>query len=141
MTAARVAVAVALVWWVVAGPNALPSPSPRQAYTGPMQTVHTAAAGMDARDRQGLAEALAAAGKMIEDDKAGLLTTTEAVQKAARGAIAYGYTSFAVGKYPEVARAIQDELERATGGLSAPATPALRQRVASTLDEAAKAVR
>lgn len=141
MTAARVAVAAALVLWALAGPSAVPFPSPRPAYTGPMSAVHAAAAGMDSRDRQGLSEALEAAGKMIDDDKAGLLTTTEAIQKAARGAIAFGYSSFAVGKYPKVAQSIQDELEKATGGFAVAASPAVRQRVAATLEEAAKAVR
>lgn len=96
---------------------------------------------MDARDRQGLAEALQAAGRMIEDDRAGLLTTTEAVQRAARGAVAFGYTSFSTAKYPQVAAALQAELEKASGDTSAPATPALRQKIAGVLEEAARAVR
>ena len=141
MNPVRIVIAAALVWWAVAGSNGLPPSSPRQPYNGPMASVHSSAAGMDARDRQGLAEALQAAGKMIEDDRAGLLTTTEAVQRAARGAVAFGYTSFATGKYPQVAQAIQDELEKASGDKSAPASPALRQRIAGVLEEAARAVR
>ena len=141
MNAARIVIAAALVWWAVAGSSGLPSSSLRQTYSGPMASVHSSAAGMDARDRQGLAEALQAAGRMIEDDRAGLLTTTEAVQRAARGAVAFGYTSFATAKYPQVAAALQAELEKASGDTSAQATPALRQKIAGVLEEAARAVR
>ena len=49
--------------------------SPSTPYTGSMTAVHASAEKMEKNDRQGLSEALTAASKMLEDDKAKLIKT------------------------------------------------------------------
>ena len=136
----RYAVAAAVLWYVFAGPAAV-TPGPAGPYTGTMSSLHTAAASMEAKDREVLSEALDAASKMISDDRAGLLTTTESLQKAARGAVAFGYSTFTATKYPAVASLIQADLEKAIGTDVVAVTPEVRSKVAGVLSEAARAIR
>ena len=136
----RLIAAAAIVWYALSGgmPGVGPSAGP---YTGSMGELHSAAAAMDPKDRSGLSEALDAASKMIANDKAGLLTTTESLQKAARGAIAFGYSTFSVNKYSNVASLIQADLEKAIGSDVVAITPDVRSKVAGVLSEASRAVR
>ena len=62
--------------------------SPASPYTGSMTAVHEAANSMDKTDRQGLSEALTAAGKMLDDDKAKLIKKTSDIQSFTRGTMA-----------------------------------------------------
>lgn len=111
------------------------------AYGGRLAELHRAAGSMESVDRQGLSEALDAGATMLERDAAGLVTTTAQAQRFARGVIGFGYTSFAVKKYPPVAAAIQTELEKAAGENDVRMTPELRARVVDALRESAAAVR
>jgi hypothetical protein len=141
----RYLIAGALIYFVFSGvklPGVPSTPSaPSGPYTGSMSALHEAAGEMDANDRAGLSEALEAASKMVSEDKAGLLSTTEALQKASRGAIAFGYSTFSVKRYSKVAALIQADLEKAVGSEVAAVSPEVRGKVASTLSEAARAVR
>lgn len=119
-------------------PKDLPLPQP---YTGSLASVHDAAMQMDASDRQGLSEALLAASKMLASDKASLVKTTEDLQRFVRGTVAYGYTSFALNKYPTVSAEVQKELEKAVGPTYQPVTVELRDKTVETLIELSKAVK
>jgi len=136
----RLALGAAIVWYALLQGNA-PSITPSAPYTGPMTTIHSETRSMDKQDQQGLSEALSAASKMLADDKAGLIKTTEELQAFTRGTLAYGYTSFALAKYPRVAAAVQAELEKATGDTVQAVTPEIRSRVAEALAEAGRAAR
>ena len=114
---------------------------PSEPYTGSMTAVHSAANSMDKTDRQGLSEALTAASKMLDDDKAKLIKTTEDIQNFTRGSMAYGYSSFALAKYPEVSKAVQVELEKAVGDEITAVTPEIKNRTVATLEELSKAMR
>lgn len=137
----RMAVAAGIVWYALGMPGLPPSVSPSAPYAGSLTAVHSATRDMVAADRQGLAEALAAAGRMLADDRAGLIKTTEDLQKFVRGTLAYGYSSFSVKKYPASAAAIQAELERVVGDKIEAVTPEKRAAVASMLEEAGRATR
>ena len=136
----RLAVAAAIVWYALGMPG-LPSAVSVPPYGGGLAALHTESRAMQPVDRQGLAEALSAAAKMLEGDRAGLLKTTEDVKEFVRGVVAYGYTSFSVAKYPQVAAAVQAELEKAVGGEVTAVTPEIRSRTAAALVQAAEAVR
>lgn len=115
--------------------------SPSTPYTGSMTAVHSAAEKMEKNDRQGLSEALTAASKMLEDDKAKLIKTTEDIQNFTRGSMAYGYSSFALAKYPEVSKAVQVELEKAVGDEITAVTPEIKNRTVATLKELGQAIK
>ena len=143
-TTIRMILAAGIVWYALGGqiPGvSVPGVAPSGPYTGSMTALHTAAASMDPKDRAVLSEALAASGEMISADRAGLLTSTEALQKAARGSIAFGYSTFTVTKYPAVASLIQADLEKAIGSEVAAVTPEIRGKVAGVLSEAARALK
>ena len=95
---------------------------------------------MDKADRQGLSEALTAAGKMLGDDKAKLIKKTSDIQSFTRGTMAYGYSSFALNKYPDVSRAVQAELEKAVGDEDVPVTPEIKDKTVKTLEELGRAI-
>ena len=137
----RLIAAGAIVWYALGMPGTSTPIAPSAPYTGSMSAVHSASRSMDAHDRQGLSEALASAGKMLADDKAGLIKNTEDAQRFARGAIAYGYSSFSIQKYPQVASAMQSELERATGSVVTEETSEIRQKMSEALEEIGRAVR
>ena len=113
---------------------------PSEPYNGSMTAVHSAANSMDKTDRQGLSEALTAAGKMLADDKAKLIKTTSDIQSFTRGSMAYGYSSFALSKYPDVSRAVQAELEKAVGDEDVPVTPEIKDKTVKTLEELGRAI-
>ena len=115
--------------------------SPSTPYTGSMTAVHASAEKMEKNDRQGLSEALTAASKMLEDDKAKLIKTTEVIQNFTRGSMAYGYSSFALAKYPEVSKAVQVELEKAVGDEITAVTPEIKNRTVATLKELGQAIK
>jgi septal ring factor EnvC (AmiA/AmiB activator) len=115
--------------------------SPSTPYTGSMTAVHASAEKMEKNDRQGLSEALTAASKMLEDDKAKLIKTTEDIQNFTRGSMAYGYSSFALAKYPEVSKAVQVELEKAVGDEITAVTPEIKNRTVATLKELGQAIK
>lgn len=96
---------------------------------------------MESQDRAGLSAALTAASQMLRADTAGLLKTTEDLQEFVRGTTAYGYSSFALKKYPAVAAAVQTELEKAVGSEIKAVESSDRARVADTLEELGRAVR
>jgi hypothetical protein len=106
-----------------------------------MTELHAAAATMDPKDRAVRSEALAASGEMIAADRAGLLTSTESLQKAARGSLAFGYSTFTATKYPAVASLIQADLEKAIGSDVVAVTPDVRGKVSGVLSEAARALK
>ena len=114
--------------------------NPSEPYNGSMTAVHSAANSMDKTDRQGLSEALTAAGKMLADDKAKLIKTTSDIQSFTRGSMAYGYSSFALSKYPDVSRAVQAELEKAVGDEDVPVTPEIKDKTVKTLEELGRAI-
>ena len=111
------------------------------AYAGKLSALHAAADGMEGRDRAGLSEALDAGAAMLERDAAGLVTTTAQAERFVRGVLGFGYTAFAVKKYPAVAAAVQAELEKATGADDVRMTPEIRSRVVESLRESAAAIR
>ena len=113
---------------------------PSEPYNGSMTEVHSAAKSMDKTDRQGLSEALTAAGKMLDDDKAKLIKTTSDIQSFTRGTMAYGYSSFALNKYPSVSKAVQAELEKAVGDEDVPVTPEIKDKTVKTLEELGRAI-
>ena len=113
---------------------------PSEPYTGSMTAVHSAANSMDKNDRQGLSEALGAASKMLADDKAKLIKTTEDIQNFTRGSMSFGYSSFALQKYPDVSRAVQAELEKAVGDEIVPASPEIKDKTVKTLQELSRAI-
>lgn len=112
-----------------------------QPYTGDLKNVNEAASQMAAEDRQGLSEALLAASKMLASDKANLVKTTEDLQRFVRGTVAYGYTSFALSKYPTVSAEVQKELEKTVGPTVQAVTSDLRDKTVATLIELSKAVK
>lgn len=112
-----------------------------QPYTGDLKNVNEAASQMAAEDRQGLSEALLAASKMLASDKANLVKTTEDLQRFVRGTVAYGYTSFALSKYPTVSAEVQKELETTVGPTVQAVTSDLRDKTVATLIELSKAVK
>lgn len=112
-----------------------------QPYTGPLKNVNDAALQMAANDRLGLAEALLASSQMLASDKAGLIKTTEDLQRFVRGTVAYGYTSFTLNKYPTVSAEIQKELEKSVGPTVQTVTNQLRDQTVESLVELSKAVR
>lgn len=114
---------------------------PSEPYNGSMTAVHSAANSMDKTDRQGLSEALTSASKMLDDDKAKLIKTTEDIQNFTRGSMAYGYSSFALTKYPEVSKAVQVELEKAVGDEITAVTPEIKNRTVATLKELGQAIK
>lgn len=114
---------------------------PSEPYNGSMTAVHSAANSMDKTDRQGLSEALTSASKMLDDDKAKLIKTTEDIQNFTRGSMAYGYSSFALAKYPEVSKAVQVELEKSVGDEITAVTPEIKNRTVATLKELGQAIK
>jgi len=110
-------------------------------YNGPLMAVHEAAQSMDSNDRQGLSEALLAAGKMLRDDKANLVTNTEELQTFIKGAVAFGYTSFSVNKYPNVSQAVQQELKNTVGPVVTVLLPEVKQQTVDKLEELSKAIK
>jgi hypothetical protein len=137
----RYAVAAAVLWYVFAGPAAV-TPGPAGPYTGSMSSLHTAAASMEAKDREVLSEALDAAGEMLLADKLGLVNTTEELQRYVKAVTEFDYVSHNPSrKYPAVAAAINQEIMKAMGRDVTQVTDAMRQQVSSALIEAGKAVR
>ena len=138
----RAVLAAGIVYVALFGiPDGISPPVPGAGYSGPLTAAHTAAASMESQDRAGLSAALAASGKMLRSDPAGLLKTTEDVQEFVRGTTAYGYSSFSLKKYPDVADAVQAELEKAVGSEIKAIDSSDRARIADTLEELGRAVR
>lgn len=136
----RIALAAGIIWYAVGGPGgSLPDIGGGQ-YSGSLRSVNEAAAKMAATDRTGLSESMNAAARMLEQDKAGLITSTEALQQFIRGTTAYGYSSFSVAKYPDVADAVQEQLEKAVGSKVGPLDPSTKNETVETLKELAKAI-
>jgi hypothetical protein len=143
----RMILAAGIVWYALTG-GKIPGVSPAGGgssgpYTGPLSALHSAASGMEARDRAVLSEAMAAAGEMLEADRLGLVTTTEELQRYIRAVTEFDYIGIGkpTQKYPNVAKAFQAELEKAIGTDVAQVTPAIRSAVVAALAEASKAVR
>ena len=109
-------------------------------YNGPLTHINEAANAMETQDRQGLSEALVAASKML-DDKANLLKTTEDLQEFIKGTISFGYSSFSLKQYPNVAAEIQKELESSVGATVQTLTPELKEDVAKKLSELSRAIK
>lgn len=140
--ALRAVLAAGIVYVALYGvPSGINPAIPSSAYSGPLTAAHNAAASMESQDRAGLSAALAASGKMLRADSAGLLKTTEDVQEFVRGTTAYGYSSFSLKKYPAVADAVQAELEKAVGSEIKAVDSSDRARIADTLEELGRAVR
>ena len=140
----RLAIAGFLVYLAMSGKlPGIPAGPSSGPYAGPLTALHAAAGSMDAGDRAVLAEALEAAGEMLEADKLGLVSTTEELQRYTRAIVEFDYLGLGkpATKYPAVAKAIQDELSKAIGSDVAPVTSAMRREVAAALVEAGKAVR
>lgn len=137
----RIAIAGGIVYFALTGGTPGGGGTSSVPYTGSMTSVHSAASSMESPDKQGLSEALTAASKMLDDDKAKLIKTTEDIQQFTRGSMSYGYSSFSLGKYPEVSRAVQSELEKAVGSEIVPVTPEIKSKVVATLKELGDAIR
>lgn len=136
----RIAIVIGGLGLLFGGDTGGGGSKPSEPYTGSMTAVHSAANSMDKTDRQGLSEALTAAGKMLDDDRAKLIKTTSDIQSFTRGSMAYGYSSFALGKYPDVSRAVQAELEKAVGDEDVPVTPEIKDKTVKTLEELGRAI-
>jgi hypothetical protein len=95
---------------------------------------------MDAHDRQGLSEALAAIGKMVRDDRMGSIKTAADIQKMIEVGLDFGYSTFQVKTYPEVAQAVQAEVSKAVGADDSPADSAAKSRAATAIEEIGRAV-
>lgn len=137
----RIAVVIGGLGLLFGGDTGGGGSTPSEPYNGSMTAVHSAANSMDKTDRQGLSEALTAASKMLEDDKAKLIKTTEDIQNFTRGSMSYGYSSFALAKYPEVSKAVQVELEKAVGDEITAVTPEIKNRTVATLKELGQAIK
>lgn len=137
----RIAVVIGGLGLLFGGDTGGGGSKPSEPYNGSMTAVHSAANSMEKNDRQGLSEALGAASKMLADDKAKLIKTTEDIQNFTRGSMSYGYSSFALQKYPDVSRAVQTELEKAVGDEITAVTPEIKNRTVATLEELSKAIR
>ena len=138
----RYGLAAAVLWYVFAGPVAVPTGPASGPYVGTMTALHTAAASMEAKDREVLSEALDAAGEMLLADKLGLVSTTEELQRYVKAVTEFDYVSHNPSrKYPTVAAAVQSELTKAIGSDVTQVTDAMRQQVSAALTEAGKAVR
>ena len=137
----RLLMVAGLLWFVFQGtPGVGPAVSSR--YEGPMGSLHSAAASMEPKDRTILAEALTAAGQMLTADRLKLVSTTEELQRYVKAVTEFDYVSHnPARKYPAVAAAITQELDRVIGKEVAPVTEAMRQSVAAALTEAGKATR
>lgn len=137
----RLLMVAGLLWFVFQGtPGVVPAVSSR--YEGPMTSLHSAATSMEAKDRAVLAEALTAAGQMLTADRLNMVSTTEELQRYVKAVTEFDYVSHnPARKYPAVAAAITQELDRVIGKDVAPVTEAMRQSVAAALTEAGKAIR
>jgi hypothetical protein len=135
----RAAVAAAVLWYVFAGgtvPGVVSTP-----YTGPLTALHSAAASMESKDKQGLSEALLAIAKMIADDRLGSIKTNADLQKMVEVGLDFGYSTFQVKRYPAVAQAVQAEISKAVGSDAGPVDVATKSRASAALEEAARAIR
>ena len=134
----------ALLIWVALGTPGMPTGGglvPSAPYSGSMSALHSAAGSMDAKDRQGLSEVMAATAAMVKDDRTQMIKTTEDVQKMIRGAMSFGYSTFSSSKYPAVASAVQSELERVVGSTIEPLDSGKRAAVVAALEEMARAIK
>lgn len=136
----RLAGAAALVYFALNWPG---GPAGGPAYSGRLSELHAAAAAMAPADRKALADALDAAGEMLQADKLGLVATTEELQRYIKATTEFSYLGVAkpTEKYPAVARAVQAALDAAIGTDVAPVTAGKRAEVVAALVEAGKAVR
>jgi hypothetical protein len=139
----RYGLAAAVLWYVFAGPAAVPTGPSSGPYTGTMSALHTAAASMEPHDKAVLSEALSASGEMLAGDVQGLVSTTEELQRYIKAVTEFDYIGIGkpTAKYPAVASAVQSELTKVIGTDVAPVTPAMRSAVSAALTEAGKAVR
>jgi hypothetical protein len=141
--AARIA-GGALLIWVALGTPGIPTGGgllPSAPYTGSMSSLHSAAGSMDAKDRQGLSEALAAIGKMVSDDRLGAIKTSSDAQRGIQTMLNFSYSSFQTKKYPEVASAIESELSKAVGTEVGTLSSSDKARIGSLLEEMGRAVK
>jgi hypothetical protein len=136
----RLGLAGVLVYFALNGGVSVNTSTPDE-YDGPFTKINQHASKMDPSDRQGLSEALMAVGKMIEDDKLKLINNTEQLQKAVQGAINYGYTSFSIKQYPELADEIKVELDNVIGDKVILVSDNLRSQVSNTMIEMSKAIK
>lgn len=137
--AVRLGLGALIVYVALYGtPNVPVLPQP---YVGVYGDVHDVATQMDGNDRQGLSEALVAASRMLASDKAGLVKTTEDLQRFIRGTVAFGYTSFTLNKYPKVSAAIQNELEKTVGPTVQTVSGEMRDKTVEALVELGRAVK
>jgi len=137
----RLCIAGLLLYFALNGkPEGIKLPL-QQPYTGSLTKLHQEAAKMEAIDRQGLSEALSEASKMLASDQLGLVKKTDELQSFCLGAISYGYTTFAVKKYPDVAALIKAEIIKTVGTKSQTVTDDLRDKTVELLAEFSRAIK
>ena len=137
----RLAIAAGILWYAFgSGGGIVPSLSP---YAGPMKEVATAAGSMPSTDRRALSETMLAGSKMLDADKLGKVDTTEKFQSFVKTLLEFSYNGIGApaAKYPTVARAIQTELEKATGPKVEKIDATKRSELSRTLKELSEALK
>ena len=140
----RLAVAAGVIWYALGMPGfqngggggVVP-------YSGGATAVHTAARSMPAADRATLSAALIAAGDALAADSLGMVGTTETAQKFVKAVLEFSYAGMGkpAAKYPEVAAAIQKELEATFGTDIATIDAAKRSAISEKLRTVGAAVK
>ena len=135
----RYAVGAAVIWFALQdGPTPL---TPSAPYTGSMTALHSESRSMEATDREGLHEALTAIGKMLSDDRMDAIATSSDAQKAIQVGLNFGYSTFQVKKYPQVASVIESELSKAVGTEIGTLSATDKSRIATLVEEMGRAVK
>lgn len=135
--------AAAIVWYALGMPGYQPAGGGVSPYVGGATAVHTASRSMPATDRETLSAALKAAGDALAADSLGMVADTAAAQKFVKAVLEFSYVGMGkpAAKYPEVAAAIQQELEATFGTEVASIDASKRSAIASKLQTLGAAVK
>ena len=139
----RIAIAAGVVWYALGMPGYQPAGGGGVGpYAGGSTAVHSASRSMPAGDRATLSAALIAAGDALAADSLGMVGTTETAQKFVKAVLEFSYVGMGkpAAKYPEVAAAIQRELEATFGTDIATIDAAKRSAISEKLRTVGAAV-
>lgn len=140
----RIAIAAGVVWYALGMPGYQPAGGGGVGpYVGGATAVHSASRSMPAGDRATLSAALIAAGDALAADSLGMVGTTETAQKFVKAVLEFSYAGMGkpAAKYPEVAAAIQRELEATFGTDIATVDAAKRSAISEKLRTVGAAVK
>ena len=137
----RLIAAGAIVWYALGMPGVSSPTAPVAPYTGSQTAVHSVSRSMDAKDREGLSAALTAIGAMLKDDRMDAVKTAEDVQKIIQVGLNFGYSTFQVKSYPQVAQAVQDEIAKVVGAESGSIDSGKKSKIGDAVAELGRAVR